>query len=75
MKKYLVIFISYIIVGCSNGEPVPALIKNYSSYNDTTVGELPIRLTTQVPDTKFSNMQFSTITSDSYNGEHIEFLE
>lgn len=75
MRKYLVIFIVLIFVGCNNGEPVPAMVKSPSMYSDTAVGELPIRLTTQVPDTKFSNMQFSTLTNDNYNGEHIEFLE
>lgn len=71
MKKLAAIILLVGLLGCSNGDPVPALVKNHNT-SDTTVGELPIRLTT---DTKFSNMQFSTITSDNYNGEHIEFLD
>lgn len=74
MKKLAAIILLVGLLGCNNGDPVPALVKN-DNISDTTVGELPIRLTTEVADTKFSNMQFSTITSDNYNGEYIEFLD
>lgn len=74
MKKLAAIILLVGLLGCNNGDPVPALVKN-NSTSDTTIGELPIRLTTEVVDTKFSNMQFSTITSDNYNGEYIEFLD
>ena len=75
MKKYLAILVVILITGCNNGEPLPAFVKSNGYVSQDNVGELPIRLTTTVLDTKFSNMQFSTITSDNYSGEHIEFLE
>lgn len=74
MKKFIGILTVAILMGC-NGEPVPAMVRSHPSLQDSTVGELPIRLTTAVPDAKFSDMQFKSLTSDNYSGEYIEFIE
>lgn len=67
--KLLVPLLVLSIIGCSNGEPIPALAS--PAPYDMPMAELPIELRVVVPSKTFEDTRWEQLSSDFYTQEEL----